>query len=92
MNVNHVIPNGSQYPNAADANWNASVDRLTLSVIAIAILSRSCFSTLAGHTSTVWSMAFDCTGERLGNCCSDVVLLLAAFIGFIYFFLMDGFV
>lgn len=30
-----------------------------------------CFTTLEGHESTVWSLAFDQSGERLASCSDD---------------------
>ncbi len=30
-----------------------------------------CFSTLTSHDSTVWSLAFDATGDRLASCSED---------------------
>lgn len=30
-----------------------------------------CKATLKGHTSTVWSLAFDAAGERMASCSDD---------------------
>lgn len=30
-----------------------------------------CRATLQGHTSTVWSLSFDATGQRLASCSDD---------------------
>lgn len=31
----------------------------------------TCIDTLVGHTSTVWGIAFDSTGNRLASCSDD---------------------